>query len=113
LSSQYSFLYKDVVIMQCNESGGNSFIVAFNKKSGKEAWRVARKVDVTWTSPVLVQAKNRTELVTAAAEAIIAYDPLTGRELWRHKGLESKYWRLTPTELSAAKLFMEVESFYV
>jgi outer membrane protein assembly factor BamB len=28
-------------------------------------------------------------LVAAAAEAIIAYDPLTGKELWRHKGLES------------------------
>ena len=76
--------------MQCDESGGNSFIVAFNKSSGKEAWRVPRKVDVTWTTPVLVRsAKGTTELVTAAAEAIIAYDPATGKELWRHKGLES------------------------
>jgi len=28
-------------------------------------------------------------LVASAAEAIIAYDPATGKELWRHKGLES------------------------
>jgi outer membrane protein assembly factor BamB len=83
-------LYGNLVIMQCDESGGNSFIVAFNKSNGKEAWRVARKVDVTWTTPVLVRtAKGATELVTAAAEAIIAYDPATGKELWRHKGLES------------------------
>jgi len=83
-------LYENLVIMQCDESGGHSFIVAFNKASGKEAWRVARKVDVTWTTPVLVRtAKGTTELVTAAAEAIIAYDPATGKELWRHKGLES------------------------
>lgn len=82
-------LHKNLVIMQCDESGMNSFIAAFDKKTGKEVWRVARKVDVTWTSPVLVRAGNRTELVTAAAEAIIAYDPLTGKELWRHKGLES------------------------
>ena len=82
-------LYKDLVIMQCDESGGKSFIAAFEKKTGKEAWRVARKVDLTWTSPVLVRAGNRIEIVTAAAEAIIAYDPLTGKELWRHNGLQS------------------------
>lgn len=82
-------LYGNLVIMQCDESGGKSFVVAFDKKTGKEAWRAARKVDVTWSSPVLVRTPNRTELVAAAAEAIIAYDPATGKELWRHKGLES------------------------
>jgi len=83
-------LYKDLVIMLCDDSGGNSFIAAFDKRTGREAWRVARKVDVTWSTPVLVRtAKGTTELVAGAAEAIIAYDPLTGKELWRHKGLES------------------------
>src|SRR6185295_15359733 len=49
-----------------------------------------RKVDITWSTPVLVKtAAGATELVTAAAEAIIAYDPMTGKELWRHKGLQS------------------------
>lgn len=82
-------LYQNLVIMLCDDSGGNSFIAAYDKKTGKEAWRVARKVDITWSSPVLVHTKSRTEVVTAAAEAIIAYDPATGKELWRHKGLES------------------------
>ncbi len=82
-------LYNNLVIMLCDDSGGNSFIAAYDKKTGKEAWRVARKVDITWSSPVLVRTKDRTEIVTAAAEAIIAYDPATGKELWRHKGLES------------------------
>jgi len=82
-------LYGNLVIMQCDDSGMHSFIVAFDKKTGKEVWRVPRKVDVTWTTPVLVQTSKGTELVTGAAEAIIAYDPATGKELWRHKGLES------------------------
>ena len=38
---------------------------------------------------VLVRVGKRTELIASAAEAIIAYDPATGKELWRHKGLES------------------------
>lgn len=82
-------LYKNLVIMLCDDSGGNSFIAAFDKRTGKEAWRVARKVDLTWSSPVLVQTSKGTELVAGAAEAIIAYDPATGKELWRHKGLAS------------------------
>lgn len=82
-------LYKNVVIMQCDDSGGKSFIAAFDKKTGKQAWRTERKVDVTWSSPVLIRAGDRTELVASAAEAIIAYDPATGKELWRHKGLDS------------------------
>jgi outer membrane protein assembly factor BamB len=82
-------IYEQLVIMQCDDSGGHSFIAAFDKKTGKEVWRVARQVDITWTTPVLIHTAKRTELVTAAAEAIIAYDPLTGKELWRHKGLES------------------------
>ena len=82
-------LYGNLVIMQCDDSGMNSFIAAFDKKTGREVWRQPRKVDITWSTPVLVQTGKRTELVTSAAEAIIAYDPLTGKELWRHKGLES------------------------
>ncbi len=82
-------IYGNLVIMQCDESGFNSFIAAFDKKTGKEVWRANRKVDVTWSTPVLVKAGNRTELVASAAEAIVSYDPLTGKELWRHKGLES------------------------
>jgi outer membrane protein assembly factor BamB len=82
-------LFENLVIMLCDDSGGNSFIAAFDKKTGNEVWRVARKVDITWSTPVLVHTANRTEIVTAAAAAIISYDPATGKELWRHKGLES------------------------
>lgn len=82
-------LYENLVILQCDDSGLNSFMVAFDKKTGKEAWRVPRKVDVTWSTPVLVRTSKGTEVIAAAAEAIIAYDPLTGKELWRHKGLAS------------------------
>ena len=101
-------LYKNLVIMQCDESGGNSFMVAFDKKSGKEAWRVPRKVDVTWSTPVLVHAGKRTELVAAAAEAIIAYDPLTGKELWRHKGLESN---AVPTPVVSSDLVVVTSGY--
>jgi outer membrane protein assembly factor BamB len=46
-------------------------------------------VQITWSTPVLVEAGGRTELVTNATEFAIAYDPASGKELWRAKGVDS------------------------
>ena len=83
-------LYENLVIMQCDhESGEDSFIVALDKRTGKQVWKIPRKVQVSWATPVLVKTAKRAELVTSGTESIIAYDPATGRELWRSKGVDS------------------------
>lgn len=83
-------LYNDLVIVQRDEDNGDhSSIVAYDKRTGKERWRTKRPVQISWATPVLVTAGNRTELVTNATEFIIAYDPSSGKELWRTKGVES------------------------
>src|SRR2546426_4223840 len=83
-------LYQNLVVLQCDEENGEaSFIVALDKKTGKEVWRTPRKVQVSWATPLLVRTAKRAELVASGSEAVIAYDPATGKELWRHKGVES------------------------
>jgi len=83
-------LYENLLILQCDEEmGAASFLVALNKKTGKEVWRVARKVQVSWATPILVSTAKRAELITIGNEAVISYDPATGKELWRHKGVDS------------------------
>jgi outer membrane protein assembly factor BamB len=83
-------LHQGLVILLCDEdSGEKSFIAAYDAKTGKEAWRVPRKIQISWATPVVVRAGNRDELITAGNEWLIAYDPMTGKELWRAKGLES------------------------
>jgi outer membrane protein assembly factor BamB len=83
-------LHENLIILQCDEEmGAASFLVALNKKTGKEVWRVARKVQVSWSTPILVSTAKRAELITIGNEAVISYDPATGKELWRHKGVES------------------------
>ena len=83
-------LYKNLVILQCDEDGGEaSFITALDAKTGKTVWKTKRPTSVTWTTPALVAAGGGEELVTAGNEFIIGYDPATGTELWRAKGLES------------------------
>jgi outer membrane protein assembly factor BamB len=83
-------LYENLVIVQGDEDNGEaSFIVALDKKTGKEAWRTPRKVQVSWSTPLLVRTATRAELITSGTEFVISYDPTTGKELWRHKGVES------------------------
>jgi len=83
-------LFDDFVIVQCDEeNGASSFIVALDKKTGKEVWKTPRKVQVSWSTPILVRGATRTELITSGTEFVISYDPATGKELWRHKGVES------------------------
>jgi outer membrane protein assembly factor BamB len=83
-------LYENLLIMQCDEeNGAASFIVGLDKSTGKEVWRTPRKVQVSWATPILVATAQRTELITSGSEAVFAYDPATGKELWRHKGVES------------------------
>jgi outer membrane protein assembly factor BamB len=83
-------LYKDLVVLLCDEDNGDaSFLVGLNKTTGKEVWRTPRKVQISWATPVIVRAAGHDELVTAGTEQVIAYDPATGRELWRMKGLEN------------------------
>lgn len=83
-------LYENVVILQCDEDNGTgSFIVALDKKTGKEVWKTPRKVQISWSTPLLVRGAKRAELIASGTETIISYDPATGKELWTHKGLES------------------------
>ena len=83
-------IYEGLVILQADDDeGADSAIVALDAKTGKERWRTKRPVQVSWSTPVLVQAGARTELVTNGTEWIIAYDPASGNELWRTKGVES------------------------
>ena len=77
-------LFEDLVILQIDqEMGEGSAIVALDKRSGRQVWRTPRATRRTWGTPVVVRAGNRFELLATGAEMVAAYDPRTGRELWK------------------------------
>lgn len=83
-------LFENTVILQCDEeAGAKSYIVALDKKTGKEVWKTPRKVQVSWSTPLIVKGPQRTELITSGNELIISYDPKTGKELWTATGHSS------------------------
>lgn len=69
------------VFVQCDNEK-QSFLVAFDKKTGKEIWRVDRPVKSTWGTPYLWRTRERTELVACGSPKAISYDPAAGKVLW-------------------------------
>jgi outer membrane protein assembly factor BamB len=82
-------LFENAVIIQRDQDDKTSVVVAYDKMTGKELWKTPRPVQISWSTPVLVEAGGRTELVTNGSENVIAYDPKTGKELWRTRGVRS------------------------
>lgn len=65
-----------------------SYLVAFDLKTGKERWRTRRKTDAkkehcdSYVTPVLRKLADHTELVILGGECLDAYDLETGRRTW-------------------------------
>ena len=82
-------LLENLVIIQRDEDSATSVVAAYDKATGKEVWKTKRPVAITWSTPVVVTAGSRTELVTNGSEHVIAYDPASGKELWKTTGVQS------------------------
>jgi outer membrane protein assembly factor BamB len=64
-----------------------SFIVALDKRTGKEVWRASRDERSSWSTPLAVAHGGRTEIVVSATNKVRSYDPQTGKVLWESGGL--------------------------
>ena len=83
-------LFDNLLIVQVDENEGEkSFLIALSKIDGHEVWRTPRKVQVSWSTPLIVHTEIRPELITSGSEFIVSYNPATGMEYWHCNGLES------------------------
>ncbi len=66
---------------------GQSFIVALDKKTGKEVWRKDRDEVSSWSTPVVVEVGGRLQAIVAATKRSRSYDVATGELVWEAAGL--------------------------
>jgi outer membrane protein assembly factor BamB len=62
-------------------------MVALDKGTGKEKWRVERKEISNWSPPFVVSHQGRKQVVTAAPNKVRSYDFKTGKLIWECAGL--------------------------
>jgi outer membrane protein assembly factor BamB len=77
-----------------------SYVMRIDGQTGKTTWKTERPTKAirespdAYTTPVLLRAGNRTEIVVSGGDIVTAYDPASGKELWRSDGLnpENNPW---------------------
>jgi outer membrane protein assembly factor BamB len=71
-----------------NDNEEQSFIAAFDKRTGNQVWRTDRKEKSNWTTPLVWRNERRTEIVTAATGGVRSYD-VNGTLLWELTGMST------------------------
>jgi outer membrane protein assembly factor BamB len=77
-------LYGDLLIFSCDGSP-EAFVVALDKRTGKVRWKTSRRdpADQAYSTPLVIRVGDRDQLVSVGAYRATAYDPQTGKEIWR------------------------------
>jgi outer membrane protein assembly factor BamB len=88
-------LFEDLLILNCDQDQAG-FLLALDKKTGKERWRVDRShVTRSFASPVLYRpAKGEPQVLFSGSYQITAYEARTGKQVWFARGLP---WQIKPT----------------
>ena len=93
-------IYRDLVIVQCDIEK-DSFIAAFDLKTGKRIWTTPRQTIPSWSTPTVHEGKSGAELIISGSQDFRGYNPRTGQELWTLRGTSSI---TVPTAFAAGDL---------
>ena len=78
--------YADSLILQCDHEPA-SYLLALDKRTGKEKWRQSRSEGTGWTTPLIVTHEGQTQVLINAANRIRSYALDDGKLLWECAGM--------------------------
>jgi outer membrane protein assembly factor BamB len=92
-------IYGDLVVVAL-DGYDDQYVVALDKHTGKTVWRKDRSIQYDsdegdikkgYSTATVIQVDGKDQLVLPSAQDTIAYEPLTGDELWRvhHGGMNA------------------------
>ena len=77
-------LYGDLLIVSCDGHDA-AYVVALDKRTGKIRWKTPRRrpFDQAYTTPLVIRVGDQDQVVSIGAYRAAAYDPQSGKEIWR------------------------------
>jgi outer membrane protein assembly factor BamB len=91
-------LHKNLVILNGDQDArkdGQAYIVALDKNTGEERWRIDRPNKTrSYCTPILVESPKHpgvTQLVLSGSKSVTSYDADTGNPVWFIKGPTEQY----------------------
>jgi outer membrane protein assembly factor BamB len=100
-------LHRDRLVVNWDHEG-ESFIVALDKRTGKELWRVPRDEKTSWATPLIVDVGGRAQVITSATGRVRSYDLANGELLWHATGMTAN---AIPTPVHADGLVFLTSGF--
>jgi outer membrane protein assembly factor BamB len=80
-------LHQNTLVVVWDHIKGPSFVVALDKRTGRELWRVPREEIDTWATPVIVEVNGRAQAIVPGMNRVKSYDLENGSVVWESRGL--------------------------
>ena len=77
-------IYDDLLIVSC-DGIESQYVVALDKTTGKVRWKKTREGYQAYTTPLVLNLPGGDQVISPGAFQAIAYEPRTGKEIWRVK----------------------------
>ncbi len=88
-------VFEETLIVN-GDHDGDSYIVALDRHTGKQVWKVARENKTrSYVTPIIREIGGRTQMLMSGSKATTSYDPRSGEQHWHLRG---------PTEQFVASL---------
>jgi outer membrane protein assembly factor BamB len=89
-------LYKNMLILNCDQDSPAAALVAFDKETGRVLWRSPRPNQTrSYCTPIIRALGGRDQLLLSGSKCVVSYEANTGRPIWAIDG---------PTEQFVASL---------
>ena len=79
-------LVDQALVFSC-DGGSDPFIIALDKTTGKVLWKTNRATDnprkFSFSTPLLITVNGKKQIISPGSGAVCAFDPQTGKEIWR------------------------------
>jgi outer membrane protein assembly factor BamB len=100
-------LFGDTLVVTWDHEG-QDFVVALDKKTGKERWRTDRDEPTTWATPLVVTPGGKPQVVTSGTNRVRSYDLASGKLVWEANGLTQN---VIPSPVSAGEMVYLMSGF--
>jgi outer membrane protein assembly factor BamB len=79
-------LVDGLVVVSC-DGGDQQFVAALDQEAGTIRWRTPRSTKpdrgFSFGTPLVIQNDGEKQIVCPGSDAVVAYEPATGREIWK------------------------------
>jgi outer membrane protein assembly factor BamB len=79
-------LHGDTLLVNWDHEG-DSFLYAFDKRTGQQLWKTPRDEKTSWATPLVVDVEGKPQVIVSATKRVRGYDLATGLLIWECAGL--------------------------